>query len=134
MLYIPKLTNLRATAILAVTITGVFGSLAQAQEVCLTANSQAGPFIIQGNAFERAVERLPGQVRQAEQKIRAAHQANGLVAGITTYSRHWVNCFPRSNGHVCQGFQKVCVSYAKKQDCPSHQYYSATARRCVTLH
>ncbi len=118
-------------------LAALAGSTASAQETCVTARSSAGPMLIESKAFGRARDRLASALRNTEAQIRRAHAANGFVAGTTRYGRKSINCFrpnPQRFAKKCEGSQMVCVSYTQTQNCPANQYYSAVARRCVTLH
>lgn len=128
--------SLAATATMLALVVFSAGTAA-AQETCVTARSSAGPMLIEGKAFGRANERLQTAARNAEAQIRRAHAANGLVAGAAHYGRVSINCFrpdPLKYRKKCEGQQTVCVSYTQTQGCPENQYFSPTARRCVTMH
>jgi len=126
----------RAIAATAFFLVAFGGATANAQETCVIARSSAGPMLIQSKAFGRARDRLTTAAHNAEAQIRRAHAANGFVAGAVRYGRIALDCFrpnPQQFRVKCEGVQTVCVSYTKTRDCPANQYYSAVARRCVTL-
>ena len=127
----------RKIAATAVLLTALTCGSAFAQETCLTARSSSGLMLGETRAFNRARDRLSSALRDTEAQIRQAHAKNGFVAGSTRFGRKSINCYrpdPQRFVKKCDGYQQVCVSYTQTQNCPANQYYSAAARRCVTLH
>ena len=119
----------------AVCLAAAVGS-AQAEQTCFVATASGGPVLGKNRAFDRAVGKIGRSARQTEAKIRRAHSANGFNAGEARYGRMSVDCFrpdPQKFKTKCVARQQVCVDYTKVRDCPLDQYYSAAARRCVTL-
>jgi len=132
-----SLRNFLAAAVTLFTLVAIAGGPASAQETCVTARSSAGPMLIESKAFGRANDRLRTAARNAEAQIRRAHAANGFVAGAAHYGRVAINCYrpdPLKFRKKCEGVQTVCVQYTQTRSCPANQYFSPTARRCVTLH